>query len=139
LRDDRASAIPFEDFWKLYPRKVSKKKARVAWVNLTIEKQKKAMATLPRHLQLWAGKNKNFIPHPTTWLNQERWDDEIEGGKLTPDDPGYYDDPWVVGTYRREDMHNHGNHSRWDEYTKAAADWDPETAPTFKDWLEANE
>ena len=23
------------------------------------------------------GKDKKFIPHPATWLNQERWDDEV--------------------------------------------------------------
>ena len=24
------------------------------------------------------GKEKQYIPHPTTWLNGERWDDDIE-------------------------------------------------------------
>ena len=24
------------------------------------------------------GKDQTFIPHPATWLNQERWEDEIK-------------------------------------------------------------
>ena len=28
------------------------------------------------HYNLADGQDKQFIPNPTTWLNQERWDDE---------------------------------------------------------------
>ena len=31
----------------------------------------------------WAKNNGQFIPHPTTWLNQERWGDELTIKKTT--------------------------------------------------------
>ena len=34
------------------------------------------MTGLHRQLSYYASKEQQFIPHPTTWLNQERWSDE---------------------------------------------------------------
>jgi hypothetical protein len=45
---------------------------------------------------------------------------------------------WVVETYRRSDMENHGNHSMWEQYTSEAADLPPKTAPPFDEWLLEN-
>ena len=72
----------FEKFWNAYPksRRVGKQKAIKALeraLKMTdidtilnaIEKQK--------HGEAWTKDNGQFIPHPTTWLNQGRWDDEI--------------------------------------------------------------
>ncbi len=49
------------------------------------------------------------------------------------------DRTWLFETYRREDLNNHGNHSRWDEYLTAATDHEPRSAPTFKEWLKGEE
>lgn len=64
----------FEDFWSAYPRKVGKEAARKAW--------KTARKRAPVE-QIAAGLNaakwpsdRQFIPHPATWLNQGRWQDE---------------------------------------------------------------
>ena len=69
----------FEEFWGLYPRKVGKGAALKAWsvkkcrsiaenINTAVEKQK--------GWQQWQKDSGQFIPHPATWLNQERWMDE---------------------------------------------------------------
>lgn len=71
----------FESFWKVYPRKIAKKKAMTTWKNVcknkdTYNKIIKALTT-----QIVANKwNKDikYCPHPTTWLNQERWNDDVE-------------------------------------------------------------
>lgn len=63
----------FDEFWKLYPKKEDKKKARQAWKNLTKEKQRKAMKDISTRYQ---DTNKKFIPLPTTYLHGERWEDE---------------------------------------------------------------
>lgn len=71
----------FESFWKAYPRKVGKGAARRAW-----KKIKAPLTKLPEILHSietqktsseWSRENGRYIPHPATWLNQERWSDEI--------------------------------------------------------------
>jgi hypothetical protein len=71
----------FDSFWKDYPRKVGKKKARVAWRNLTKKNRTAAAAALPDHVRVWdlQGRDATKIPHPTTWLNGERWEDDLAG------------------------------------------------------------
>lgn len=70
----------FEDFWKLYPRKVARKDAEKAWNKLTAEQKFVALHSLPIHVRYWesAGRSKETIPHCATWLNGERWTDELE-------------------------------------------------------------
>jgi hypothetical protein len=67
----------FDLFWKASPTKVGKKKAMDLWkkykppldeVLKTIEWQKKS--------EKWKKNKGEFIPHPTTWLNAGRWEDE---------------------------------------------------------------
>lgn len=74
------SAHRFEDFWKPYPIKVAKVKALAAWKRKHLDAQADAIvadvtrritpATLDKKWQ------EGIIPHPTTYLNQERWLDE---------------------------------------------------------------
>lgn len=70
----------FDLFWKEYPNKKSKKKAQESWnkiknpdMGLILEAVKKQKKT-----QQWMKDNGQFIPMPSTWLNQERWNDEIK-------------------------------------------------------------
>lgn len=64
----------FEAFWKVYPKKVAKKEAFKAFKKIktpvsvlieAVEKQKKS--------DQWTRDHGQYIPYPTTWLNQERW------------------------------------------------------------------
>ena len=34
----------------------------------------------------WKNRDPQYIPYPTTWLNQERWNDEVTPRKKTLDD-----------------------------------------------------
>ena len=54
--------------------------ARTAWAKLTDKQKVAAMTALPNHLQYWKQKetDSEFIPFPATWLNQERFEDEID-------------------------------------------------------------
>ena len=71
--------LPFDDFWKLYPRKVGKGHARLAFKK-ACEKEDpiKILLAVKEFAEAIKDREKQFIPHPTTWLNGERWDDEIE-------------------------------------------------------------
>lgn len=66
----------FEKFWNLYPRKISKKKSKDLWRKLSESDQEKALLALPEQMKQWG--DIKYTPHPTTWLNQERWEDEIQ-------------------------------------------------------------
>lgn len=74
----------FEIFWKEYPRKVAKIKAKTSWDKIEMDKSvfEKIMQGLRDYKtsDQWEKDDGEFIPHPTTWLNQQRWNDEFETG-----------------------------------------------------------
>jgi hypothetical protein len=67
----------FDEFWKAYPRKVGKGAALASWrkvkppINPVLSAIQKA-----RQSPDWLKDRGAFIPHPSTWLNQSRWEDE---------------------------------------------------------------
>lgn len=72
----------FDKFWQAYPRKVSKKEAQKSWkkINPSLELFEKILKALEmvKQTEQWKKDNGKFIPYPATWLNQERWTDEIK-------------------------------------------------------------
>ncbi|MGE4465846.1 hypothetical protein, partial [Sphaerochaeta sp.] len=74
--------VTFMQFWSAYPRKVGKGAAEKSWKNLkvddtllktildAVEAQKKS--------NQWVRDNGQYIPYPATWLNQKRWEDEVD-------------------------------------------------------------
>lgn len=72
----------FQRFWDNYPKKVGKVKAEQLYKRkATSEKKEQAILKgLQRYLTKWRAEKtqKQYIPNPTTWLNGERWDDELE-------------------------------------------------------------
>ena len=75
------SAKRFEEFWLVYPRKVGKEAARKAWkkVNPSMELFEEVLLAVERakDSDQWQRDSGRFIPNPTTWLNQGRWEDEL--------------------------------------------------------------
>lgn len=69
----------FESFWEIYPKHQDKKKAKQKFLKLcTNEKEyKEIIGGLRNVLPVWAKKDTKYIPMPTTWLNGERWNDEV--------------------------------------------------------------
>ena len=72
--------MTWETFWQLYPRKVSRKMAEKAWLKLSTTEQQQALSALPTHIKYWeqSGTAKEYIPHASSWLNQARYEDELE-------------------------------------------------------------
>lgn len=70
----------FLEFWAAYPRREAKKDALKAWCVLTAEQRFAARESIGIHVRYWAaaGRTKQYIPLPATWLRGERWDDELE-------------------------------------------------------------
>lgn len=83
----------FDDFYSCYPKHTGKQAALKAWNKLkpdsqlqyliiqAVEKQKQS--------QQWTKDGGQFIPLPATWLNGQRWEDELEAkqSEPTPYDP----------------------------------------------------
>ena len=69
------------DFWAAYPRKAGRPAAMRAW--RAIKPQNEAMRDaicdgLELWVQFWEADDtpRRYMPHPSTWLNQRRWEDE---------------------------------------------------------------
>jgi hypothetical protein len=71
--------MEFNLFWAQYPRKVGKLTAQRSWEKLSQENQQKALEAIAEHRKYWVAKGTDweFIPHASTWLNQERFEDEL--------------------------------------------------------------
>ena len=71
----------FDRFWSAYPRKTAKPQAAKAFARLKPDEAllDRMLAALAVHRQLdqWTRDKGQFIPHPSTWLNGRRWEDEV--------------------------------------------------------------
>lgn len=99
-RDTRGAE--FEKFWSAYPRKEGKQKARAAFEKVTvsldilldaIEQQKKSAQ--------WCKENGQFIPHPATWLNGKRWEDQPTMDTSIPQGASGQLGEWELDAIRR--------------------------------------
>ena len=82
----------FENFWNEYPKKVSKQEAIKAFNKLEpdttlLDTILEALRTQKRSSD-WTRDNGQYIPHPATWLNQRRWEDE--GTQIEPQEEDRY-------------------------------------------------
>ena len=70
----------FELFWSDYPRKEGKKAARKAWDKIRPGQDQLGQILNALRIQKksdqWTRDGGQYIPHPATWLNGERWKDE---------------------------------------------------------------
>ena len=95
----------FEQFWQLYPRKVGKLTAKRSWEKLSQENQQKALEAIVEHRKYWVAKGTDweFIPHASTWLNQERFEDELvieQKENIKPPLPWYSSDELTLAKGR---------------------------------------
>jgi hypothetical protein len=73
-----ADDADFAAFWSAYPRKVAKPAALKAWRSAKDRPSlADLLAALDRHKGSEQWQSARFIPHPATWINQQRWDDEM--------------------------------------------------------------
>lgn len=76
----------WQEFWNAYPRHTAKQAALKAWKKLKPSpKLLEAILESLRRFRAGPWKNKwgglvemEFIPHPASWLNGRRWEDELK-------------------------------------------------------------
>ena len=87
-------AIPaktgFDLFWSVYPRKIGKGAAELAWKKIrpddTLQGRIVDAVKAQCKSEQWKRDGGQFIPHPATWLNGKRWDDVLDIA-ITQDKP----------------------------------------------------
>lgn len=103
----------FPKFWKLYPNKKGKAAAEKAWAKLKVNDELFALIAQGLAKQCvtsaWMKDGGQFIPHPATWLNGKRWEDEVESpaGNVhhlpTSRHHGFAERDYTTGLRQRED------------------------------------
>lgn len=85
-QDQKTMSEAFSIFWKLYPKKVSKADAVRAWGKIKKDLVPTIMQALAVHCvcEQWVKDAGQFIPNAATWLNKQKWEDEVK--------------PYVAGT-----------------------------------------
>jgi len=68
---------PFDTFWQIYPRKIARKKCEQWWHKHATDVASQILDAATTATKQWRQDNTEprYIPHPYTWLNQERWKD----------------------------------------------------------------
>lgn len=87
-----ADAAEFDRFWAAYPRRIGKEAARKAWAKAVKQAEPGSVLAGAKAFAEQCEQNRTetkFIPHPSTWLNAGRWQDEAEpddnsGGRIVP-------------------------------------------------------
>lgn len=74
----------FDDFWKLYGKNVGKKPCEKIWTKIKLDVRKVIFERLPKWKLQFT--NSQFYPNPETFLQDERWNDEILGEPAKPID-----------------------------------------------------
>lgn len=77
----------FDRFWAAYPKKVGKADARKKFEKLVPDESTlSAILSSLEYLKAtdqWQRENGKYIPNPSTWLNQKRWQDEASQSPTT--------------------------------------------------------
>lgn len=131
----------FEDFWKPYPDKTGKKDALRSWKKLSAADREAALAAVVLFAEAWRGApddRAQFIPNPTTWLNQGRWADDPavwwkKAGHPNGNGNGKPAGPSPDLVERRHEWQAKHD-AMWDAYELASLGKDPAAAALKKAW-----
>lgn len=80
-KENSSKKSPFDTFWDEYPNRKGKGKAREAFKKAIKKTNLETMLSAiqkQKHGSQWTRDEGKYIPYPATWLNQERWEDEVE-------------------------------------------------------------
>jgi hypothetical protein len=79
------SELPaFDAFWTLYPKHVGKLDTRRAWARINPALHNDILLACVNWRPIWLRIDPDFLPYPATWLNGERWEDELPRGIAVP-------------------------------------------------------
>lgn len=100
--DNQKEEIFFEDFYKIYPLKKSRRDAEKAWGKLSLKDKKEAIKRLPAYIADCLSHNRSY-QYPARYINAGTWNDQFdddETGEMKEDDtptllpPGMTQEQW---------------------------------------------
>lgn len=99
------SASRFEDFWSVYPKKVGKKPALTKWQARKLD----AVADRLIHDVLTRASSddgwlRGYVPDPCTYLNQDRWEDDLRTAPVARAGPAAQPGKQMQGLMALEEM-----------------------------------
>jgi hypothetical protein len=76
----------FDTFWAVYPRHTAKQDAKRAFLKVSPDDAllETMLTAIQRQKQTDQWSDPRYIPHPATWLNGRRWEDEAAAPKQVP-------------------------------------------------------
>lgn len=86
----------FATFWQSYPKKVGKGAAEKAWAKAKVNGHAgEVLQSLEaqKRSDQWTRDDGRYIPNPATWLNQRRWEDQLQTATA-----GAEPNPWEGAT-----------------------------------------
>lgn len=81
VKNENIAPADFELWWLVYPKKVQKNRAIASWSNSSNKPPVEEMIVRLKNqiiLERWTEENWQYIPNPANYLDQARWEDEIE-------------------------------------------------------------
>lgn len=82
-KENNILRVSFDNFWNLYDKKIgSKEKIFKKWEKLSDVERDKIMTSLPEFKSRI--RDKQYQPHPETYLNNRRWEDEVSSSSENP-------------------------------------------------------
>ena len=83
----------FAQFWSTYPKKVAKQKAYRAFCKLKPTSQLLGIilddVSRRSKTDQWKKDGGQYIPYPTSYLNDRRWEDEVSVPSISKEDHSY--------------------------------------------------
>jgi len=75
-----AEKVSFDDFWETYPRRQARKEALKAWQRIDPKRYEAVLKGVEswKRSDQWMRDDGQYIPMPATFLNGERWEDEVQ-------------------------------------------------------------
>ena len=87
-RKEKAASLDraFDKFWAVYPRHTAKQDAKKAFLKVSPDDAllNTMLTAVQKQKQTEQWSDPRYIPHPATWLNGRRWEDEPSQGKASP-------------------------------------------------------
>ena len=125
----------FDRFWSVYPRKVGKENARKAFAKVnpdeTLLNTMIEAVVKQSKCDQWIRDGGQYIPHPATWINGHRWEDEVSvrtTGRVLPAQDFQQRDYSGVQKEIEDEQKKHviemlcKNHGLWDEVNSRPVD-----------------
>lgn len=76
VKTKEVSSAQFDEFWAIYPLRVGKRAARVAFERALKRASFDVVMAGVKCYVADPRRNPEYTAHPTTWLNQDRWEDD---------------------------------------------------------------